>query len=116
MVESSQNSAAFKPSDEEQELITQHLGPDAIVDEQFKNNPTLTKEQAERRCQLIEDVEYDFQLALKKGDYYLGKAVINFYLKSMPGKNELFLSSQAMAIGELMINDKEKKGNECFKE
>ena len=60
MVESSQNSAVFKPSDEERDLITQHLGPDAIVDEKFKSTVTLTREQANRRCELIEDVEYDF--------------------------------------------------------
>jgi aminopeptidase N len=29
---------------------------------------------------LISNVEYDFCLALHKGDYYLGNAVINFYV------------------------------------
>jgi hypothetical protein len=42
MVES--NSAAFKPSDEERDLITKHLGSDAIVDEQYKTTATLTRE------------------------------------------------------------------------
>ena len=51
-------------------------------------------------------MEYEFQLALNKGDYYLGMAVINFYLKSLPSKGELFLSSNAMVISELHINDK----------
>ena len=60
MVESSQSSSVFKPSDEERELITQHLGADAIVDEKFKSTVTLTRDQASRRCDLIEDVEYDF--------------------------------------------------------
>jgi hypothetical protein len=44
----------------------------------------------------------------------LGKAVINFYLKSLPSSGELFLSSNAMAIAGLVINDKEKKEKESF--
>ena len=75
----------------------------------------MTKEQAERRVQLIEDVEYDFSLGLRKGKYYLGYATINFYLKEMPSNNELFLSSQAMAVAELIINDKLQTGQEAFK-
>ena len=55
---------------------------------------------------MIEDVEYKFQLALNKGDYYLGSAVIDFYLKAMPEQGELFLSSNAMVISELQINEK----------
>ena len=49
-------------------------------------------------------MEYDFSLALKKGDYYLGNAVINFYLKRVPADDELFINSQAMAIGSLVMN------------
>jgi hypothetical protein len=44
-------------------------------------------------------------LALNKGDYYLGKAVINFYLKEQPKEKELFLDFQALAIADLAIND-----------
>ena len=53
---------------------------------------------------MIQEVEYDFSLALKKGDYYLGNAVINFYLKRVPGEGELFINTQAMAISDLFIN------------
>ena len=59
----------------------QHLDDSALIDEKFKANILLSKEEAEKREELIEEVEYHFQLALKKGDYYLGSATINFYLK-----------------------------------
>ena len=74
----------------------------------------MTQTEAERREQLIEDVEYDFQLALNKGEHYLGNAVINFYLKELPSAGELFISSQAMAVAELRINDKEQTEKEAF--
>jgi len=54
---------------------------------------------------LVQEIEYDFQLALNKGDYYLGNAVINFYLKGAPNNGELFLDLQAMAVAELQINE-----------
>ena len=93
MVEEEKKSDDFKPSDKEEGIIKEVLGEDTvIVDKQFKKtNIVLTKAEAEKRESLIEDVEYDFQLALNKGDYYLGKAVINFYLKALPGSKELFL-------------------------
>jgi len=53
-------------------------------------------------------------LALKKGEYYLGNARINFYLKEMPEKGELWISSQAMVVSNLHINDKEIKEKEAF--
>ena len=84
---------AFQASDEEKALIKKLLGDDAIVDPQYKAQVDLTKEQAETRVKLIEDVEYDFSLGLRKGKYYLGHATINFYLKEMPADNQLFLSS-----------------------
>ena len=55
---------------------------------------------------MITEIEYDFQLALQKGDYYLGNAVINFYLKKMPTNDtDLFINSQAVAVADLQIND-----------
>ena len=83
----------FKPSDKEEGILREVLGGDTvIVDKKFKvSNITLTKAEAEKRESLIEDVEYDFQLALNHGDYYVGKAVINFYLKTLPAAKELFI-------------------------
>ena len=113
MVEAS-NQDGFKPSEAEEALIKKHLGNDAIVDAGYKANVNLTKSEAEYREKLIEDVEYDFQLALNKGGYYLGNAVINFYLRELPGKGRLFLSSQAMAVSDLIINDEQQNKKEAF--
>lgn len=94
----------------------QHLGDEAIIDEDHKATVTLSREEATRREELVEDVEYFFQLALNKGDYYLGSATINFYLKEeLPQLGELFINSQAMAISDLTINDQEVKENTAFR-
>lgn len=73
---------------------------DVIVDEGYKsNNVCLTQVEAARRAELVSDIEYNFSLALKKGDNYLGQAEINFYLESMPvNDEELFINSNAMAV------------------
>ena len=113
MVEST-DQAGFKPDENEQALILQYLGSEAIVDEKFKTTQTLSKEQAEKREELVQEIEYDFQLALNKGDYYLGNAVINFYLKGAPNNGELFLDLQAMAIAELQINEQKFPGKDQF--
>jgi hypothetical protein len=42
---------------------------------------------------------------LKKGDYYVGNAVINFYVNRDPKEGELFINSNALAISKLTIND-----------
>ena len=82
------------------------MGPGAIIDKKFKSTVVLSREQASQRKSLISEIEYDFQLALQKGDHYLGKAVINFYLKKMPSSDtDLFINSQALAIADLSIND-----------
>ena len=89
-------------------MIVKHLGDGAIVDKKFKSSVVLTKEQAEIRRSLITEIEYDFSIALQKGDYYLGNAVINFYIKKMPDTDtDLFINSQALAVAELKINDKD---------
>ena len=92
---------------EEQLLVTKHLGEGHIVDKKFKSTVVLKKEQAEWRKSIIQEVEYDFALALQKGDYYLGNAVINFYLKRQLVDSDppLFINSQALAIAGLTIND-----------
>ena len=64
-----------------------------MVDSKHKANVVLTKDQANMRKRFIQEVEYDFSLALKKGDYYLGNAVINFYLTSLPADKELFINT-----------------------
>jgi hypothetical protein len=46
---------------------------------------------------------------LNKEDYYLGKAVINFYLNKASEKDELFLNFQAITVAGLIINDTEVK-------
>jgi len=115
MVENKDSTAAhFTPSEAERSLIQTHLGLDAIVDKGYKATVLLKKEQAEKRKELISDIEYDYQLALNKGDHYLGKAVINFYLNKEPAKDELFLNFQAIAVAGLTINDTEVK--DCFGE
>ena len=43
MVEST-DQAGFKANENEQALILQHLGSEAIVDEKFKTTQTLSKE------------------------------------------------------------------------
>ena len=115
MVENKDTTAAhFTPSEAERSLIQTHLGLDATVDKGYKATVLLKQEQAEKRKSLVSDIEYDFQLALNKGDYYLGKAVINFYLVKAPEKDELFLNFQAMAIANLTVNDTPVK--DCFGE
>lgn len=83
MVEASPaTNADYELTPEEQLLVTKHLGEGTyIVDKKFKSTVVLSREQADWRKSVIQEVEYDFALALQKGDYYLGNAVINFYLK-----------------------------------
>jgi len=106
----------YEPTMDEQVLILKHLGDHAIVDKKFKACVVLSKEQAQKRRDLLLDVEYDYQLALQKGDYYLGNAVINFYLKQLPSNDtDLFINSQALAVADLQINDKQMAvGPESF--
>ena len=108
MVEANEDvkSDDYTPSEQEQLLIVKHLGEAAIVDKKYKSTVVLSREQAAKRRSLIREIEYDFQLALQKGDHYLGNAVINFYLNSLPSNDtELFINSQALAIADLQIND-----------
>ena len=77
-----------------------------IVDPFYNSNHfCLTEKEAERRAELVSDIEYNFCLALKKGNYYFGQAEINFYLEQMPENDEeLYLNSNAMAVADLTIN------------
>ena len=63
----------------------------------------------------MQEVEYWYQLALKKGDHYLGSASINFYLADGEIKDgELFLNFSGLAIADLSINDEEVKDKGVF--
>jgi hypothetical protein len=88
-------------------LIEKHFEDDCTqIDPKFKEIVIMTQEEAERRRELVSDIEYDFALALNKGDYFLGQGEINFYLHKMPvDEKELFLNHHALCISELRIND-----------
>ena len=75
---------AFKPSEEEQLLINLHLGKNYQIDNEYKSSVLLKKTEAEKRKSLVSEIEYDYQLALNKGEYYIGSAVVNFYLENLP--------------------------------
>ena len=111
MVEANKQDAKndeFQPSDQERVLLVKHLGNDYRVDPKFKTTVVLSKTEANTRKSLIKEIEYDYQLALQKGDYYLGNAVINFYLVRTPANDtELFINLQALAVADLTINDRE---------
>lgn len=110
MVEASaDNKNDYELSPEEQLLVTKHLGEGTyIVDKKRKSTVVLSREQADWRKSVIQEVEYDFALALQKGDYFLGNAVINFYLTREIKDSDppLFINSQALAVASLTINDR----------
>lgn len=107
-------SKGYTPSKDFCDLVLKHLGSNATLDQGFAKNVTLKKSEAVRRKELVSEIEYDFQLALNLGKHYLGKAVINFYLKALPSKDELFIDFQAGAINDLVINDTKVNGNDVF--
>jgi hypothetical protein len=92
-MESSQASSPASP--EELALIAKHLGQEGvIVDANFKTTAILKETEAHRRRELVSDVEYEFSLALKHGDYYLGQAKLRFYVEQIPSSDEeLFVDS-----------------------
>ena len=107
MVESSSDMpAGYEPSGDEKILIAKHLQSDTvIIDPGFSKTVTLLQTEAETRAACISDVEYDFQLCLNRGHYYIGNAVINFFLDTEPAEGTLFINLIAMAISSLVIND-----------
>ena len=52
---------------------------------------------------------------MKKGDYYVGNAVINFYINRDPKEGELFINSNALAISKLTVNDQVITTDDAFK-
>lgn len=63
---------AYAPTDEEKLLITLHLGEKHFVDPSYKGSFLLKETEAHRRKELVSEIYYDYQLAVNKGDYYLG--------------------------------------------
>jgi hypothetical protein len=116
MVESSDaKEGVFGPTENEKKLMLKHLGDDAHVDSGYKGNFLLSKVEADKRKEIVSDIEYEFQLALQKGEYYLGNAVINFYVNRLPQENELFINCNALAVSHLMVNDQNVATNAVYK-
>ena len=65
---------AFAPSEAQMEIIKKHFSmEDVIIDSGYNSvHVCLSQVEATRRAQLVSDIEYNFSLALKKGDNYLG--------------------------------------------
>lgn len=93
-------------TDNVQQLIEQHLGTVGVIqDANFKTTGNLKQTQAERRKELVSDVEYKYSLALRKGDHYLGQADVKFYLEKLPANDtDIFLNSHALAVAYLRVN------------
>jgi hypothetical protein len=106
--------AAYKLTDEEMNLCQQHLGKNIIFDPNYKQQVHLQQSEAQTRSQLVSEIEYDFQLALNVGNYYLGKAVVNFYLHKLPEGRQLFLDLNCIAITDFCVNDALVSTQNCF--
>jgi len=107
----------FNATPEQTDIINKFFNPEStFVDPHYNSTHfCLTQAEAKRRAELVSDIEYTFSLALKKGDFYLGQAEINFYLERMPDNNdELFLNSNALAVSELTINEDQKDDQRYF--
>ena len=62
---------------------------------------------AQKRDKLVSEVEYNYKLCLRKGNYYAGSATVNLFLKDLPAKGDLFLNHRAVAISSLKVNSSE---------
>ena len=61
MVESSDaKEGVFGPTETEKKLMLTHLGEDASVDVGYKGSFLLSKLEAEKRKEIVSDIEYDF--------------------------------------------------------
>ena len=90
------------------DIVKKHFNTEqTLFDPKYNaSNIPLTQAEANRRAELVSDIEYTFSLALKKGDNFLGQAEINFYIEHMPENDtELFLNSMALSVSELTINE-----------
>ena len=72
--EATTTQTVYKPTDAQQEIISKFFSPETtLIDPLFSStNILLQKTEAERRAELVSDIEYTFSLAIKKGDNYLG--------------------------------------------
>ena len=50
----------YTPTSEEQLLIVKHLGDSYILDKKYKSTVVLSREQADKRFELIKEIEYDY--------------------------------------------------------
>lgn len=73
-MEGANEQKSFVPSDAQMDIIKKHFSmEDVIIDTAYNSNHIcLSQIEATRRAQLVSDIEYNFSLALKKGDNYLG--------------------------------------------
>ena len=53
-------SKGYTPSSEFCDLVLEHLGTNATIDQGFTKNVTLKKTEAIRRKELVSEIEYDF--------------------------------------------------------
>jgi hypothetical protein len=81
-----------------------------IEDPQYDKNVYLHVSTAKMRFEAITNVSYDVDLVLPKGEWYGGKVVVFFTLKSMP-TSELFLDFRGVKVGQLDVNGKEFVAN-----
>ena len=75
--------AGYEPSNEQMDIVKKHFNLEhTIFDPKYNSsNIGLSQVEANRRAELVSDIEYTFSLALKKGNNYLGQAEINFYIE-----------------------------------
>jgi len=65
----------------------------------------LTQAQAKYRDQLLEDVNYEVQVALPKGKVFFGQVLATFNVKQMPEKDKpLFMDFYGTKVENLIIN------------
>ena len=50
----------YDPSNETRSLVVKHLGDKAHFDSGYNKNITLKKTEAEKRFELVNEIEYDF--------------------------------------------------------
>ena len=60
MVEAAKEPEVFKLSEKESALALQHLGDELLIDPKYKATCELTEVEAERREQLVSEVEYSY--------------------------------------------------------
>ena len=75
-----------------------------FTDDTYENNGFVTRQNAEFRGSIVSDCSYDITVALPRGDFFWGHAIIKFALSSVPAKF-FFLDFRGIKISNLIIND-----------